>query len=137
MGSQLLALLMGNSLGLGLDINEAGGQGPQTLTSFTMIKNGVVVDTFTGTTGNVPDSNNGNGYADYLLRNFSTFAAADTVQFHFVFNDANDGPENVFVIGGPSTQTAVPEPASLLLLGTGLIGTATAAIRRRKANKIV
>src|SRR5215467_10775743 len=106
-GSQLLAITGGASLLLGVDINQASGQPPQTLTGFQMIKNGVVVDTFTGSTGNVPATLNGNGFADYLLSNFSSFSATDTIQFHFVFNDANDGTENVFIIGGGGRPPAV------------------------------
>src|SRR5215471_17276524 len=120
-GSQLLSILNGASLLLGIDINQASGQPAQTLTSFTMIKNGIVVDTFTGSAGNVPATNNGNGYADYTLSNFSSFAATDTIQFHFVFNDANDGTENVFIIGGGGRPPAVPEPSSVLLVATGLL----------------
>jgi hypothetical protein len=97
-GSQLLAIMGGGSLLLGIDINQASGQPAQTLLGFQMLKNGVVVDTFTGSTGNVPAGNNGNGYADYVLTNFSSFLATDTIQFHFVFSDANDGTENVFII---------------------------------------
>ena len=120
-GSQILSVIgSGNSLLLGLDINQASGQPAQTLTLFTMSINGSVVDTFTGSTGNVPAGNNGNGYADFLLSNFSTFAAGDTISFHFVFNDANDGTENVFLIGGPASS--VPEPISVALTGSGLLG---------------
>jgi hypothetical protein len=117
-GSQLLAIMAGGPLRLGIDINQATGQPPQTLTSFFMLINNVVVDTFgPGITGNVPATNNGNGFADYLLANFSTFAAIDQIQFHFVFNNANDGTENVFIISGQP----VPEPAALTL-GLGLLG---------------
>jgi hypothetical protein len=129
-GAQILSLLMGGPLQLGIDINQAAGQGPQTLTSFTMIKNGVVVDTFTGSTGNVPATNNGNGFADYLLTNFSSFTATDTIQFHFVFNDANDGTEDVFI----APLAVTPEPSSVLLAASGLFLLAFplySSIRRR------
>lgn len=120
-GSTILSIIgAGNPLLLGIDINQASGQPAQTLTNFYMLKNGVVVDTYTGSTGNVPASNNGNGYADFLLSNFSSFTAADTIQFHFVFNDANDGTENVFLIGGAGSP--VPEPITLGLTGSGLVG---------------
>ena len=118
-GATLNAIIAGGTLRLGIDINQASGQPAQTLTTFTMSKNGVVVDTFTGSTGNVPAGNNGNGFADFLLSNFSTFTNTDTVQFHLVFNDANDGTENVFIVAGPGTS--VPEPSSLMTLGFGLL----------------
>jgi hypothetical protein len=122
----------GNSILLGLDINQASGQPAQTLSAFYMLKNGSVVDTFLfAGTGNVPAGNNGNGYADFLLGNFSSFLSTDTIQFHFVFNDANDGTENVFLIGAPGTPTSIPEPTSLALLGSGLL--IVAAKFRKKA----
>jgi len=135
-GAQLNSFLNGGSLFLGLDINQATGQGAQTLTSFSMLKNNVTVDLFTGSAGNVGATNNGNGYADYLLGGFSSFVAGDSIQFRFVFNGANDGPENVFLIAGPpncpdctpTPNSTVPEPASMVLLGTGLL----AAVRARR-----
>ena len=128
----------GNSLMLGLDINQASGQPAQTLSLFTMIVNSVVVDTYSfAGTGNVPAGNNGNGYADYVLGNFHSFAPGDLVQFHFVFNDANDGTENVFVIGVPATPTATPEPTNSMLLGSGLIILGLAGRFRKKAAAII
>jgi len=128
-GATLLGIIgAGNSLLLGLDINQASGD--QTLTAFYMLVDGLVVDSFAGSTGNVPAGNNGNGYADYLLGNFSSFGAANTVQFHFVFDNANDGTENVFLIGGPPVA-AIPEPETyaLMLAGLGVVGFMA---RRRK-----
>ena len=131
-GSTIFSIIgAGNSILLGLDINQASGQPAQTLSAFYMLKNGSVVDTFTGSPNNVPAGNNGNGYADYLLGNFSSFLSTDTIQFHFVFNDANDGTENVFLIGAPGTPTPTPEPTSLALLGSGLL--VVAAKFRKKA----
>jgi hypothetical protein len=132
-GSTIFSIIgAGNSITLGLDINQASGQPAQTLSAFYMLKNGNVVDTFLfGGTGNAAAGNNGNGYADYLLANFSSFLATDTIQFHFVFNDANDGTENVFLIGAPGTPTPTPEPTSLALLGSGLL--VIAAKFRKKA----
>ncbi|SFC70696.1 PEP-CTERM protein-sorting domain-containing protein [Polaromonas sp. OV174] len=91
-----------------------------------MSVNNTVVDTYTGFTGNVPDINNGNGYADYLLGNFPPFSATDQVQFSF--RDANDGPEMIFVASTPSST--VPEPATLTHLGLGLLCACFARRRR-------
>ena len=134
-GSSILPLLSGGSLVVGIDINQATGAGSQTLTRFEMLKNGVVVDTFVGSGPNVPATNNGNGFADFLLSNFSSFVAADTVRFHFVFDNANDGPENVFIASVPAT--AAPEPASLVLTGLGVLSLGLVLFKRqRRAGQI-
>ena len=45
---------------------------------------------------------------------------------------ADGGPESFF-IGGESSPAAVPEPATMILLGTGLAGVAARVRKRRKA----
>ena len=119
-GAQLLAIMAGGPMIIGIDINQASGQPAQTLTQFQMLINNVVVDTYNGTLGNVPAGNNGNGYADFILTNFSAISAGDQIKFHFDFDNGNDGTENVFIIGGTPTTT-VPEASTFVSLGMGLI----------------
>jgi hypothetical protein len=133
--SQIIGIVNSNSFWVGIDINQATGQGAQTLDYFAMKVNGVVVDVFDVRPGSssVPSSNNGNGYADYLLETFSLagFAGTDTVQFVMDMPLANDGAEQFFLIGTTSNNP-VPEPGTLLLLGSGL-ASAAGLIRRRSA----
>lgn len=125
---------VGNDFFMGVDVNQDGDA--QTLSLFTMSINGVVVDSFNpASPASIPPTvggGNGNGYADYILGNFSSlapFAATDTIQFHMIMPVANDGREQFFLIATPVEN---PEPMTVALVGTGLFGLGLAARRRRK-----
>jgi hypothetical protein len=129
--------VVGNTIVMGFDINDTSVT--QTLSLFTMLINGSVVDTYTGAPTLVPPTTgggNGNGYADYTFTGFTdltSYNTTDTVQFHAVMPLVNDGREEFFLIssGGGGGGQAVPEPVSFLLAGSGLIG--IYFLRRRQA----
>jgi PEP-CTERM motif len=123
-GAQILAAIGSLSFIVGIDVNQAQQLSP-TLTYFAEVINGVVVATFgtpgalTGTT--LVLTNNGNGFADALITGFVTPLATDTVSFRLSYVGANDGTEEFFLINTASPPPTVPEPGTILLLGSGLV----------------
>lgn len=125
---------VGNLFSVGVDVNQDNNA--QTLSLFTMYINGVIIDSYiSDPPTSVPPTvggGNGNGYADYILGNFSSlapFAATDTVQFHVIMPVVNAGREQFFLL---ADSVSAPEPITMSLVGTGLIGIGLAARRRRK-----
>lgn len=125
---------VGDTFSVGVDVNQ--DENAQTLSLFTMAINGLMLDSYSPASPEsippTPGGENGNGYADYILGNFSSLAAlaeTDTVQFHMIMPVANAGREQFFLLADP---IEVPEPITLSMVGTGLIALGLAARRRRQ-----
>jgi hypothetical protein len=123
----------GNIFVVGVDVNQ--NNTVQTLSLFAMLINGLVIDSyspgFPTAVPPTPGGGNGNGYADYILSNFSSlaaFAAADTVQFHAIMPVVNAGREQFFL---QADAVIAPEPVTMSLVGSGLIVLGLFARRRR------
>lgn len=90
--------------------------------------------TFTATlTGLVEATADGNLRVDFN-NDFQTFGFANGGTFQFRVNDVSITPGGTVALTGDiQGASAIPEPATMVLLGTGLAGVAAKVRRRRKA----
>lgn len=86
--------------------------------------------------GPIPSSN-GSGKADFFAfapgMDLSLFDAQGYyIDFFFNVRGNTGGGEELFISGRVSTVSAIPEPATMVLLGLGLVGMAVARRRMRR-----
>jgi PEP-CTERM motif-containing protein len=130
---QIRTLLGGiSTFFIGIDISQAPGQGPYGLNSFTVNVGGSDAFQYTGPTDL---TSSGNGFSDALLRtvDLSAFAGSANVIFTVNFSNDNGAREQFFVVSSQEPPAAVPEPTTLLLLGSTMAG--LGFLQRRRARR--
>jgi hypothetical protein len=127
---------VGNVFDVGIDVNTTSAAS-DTLDYFRVFNatTNTLLFNFEGDTNLAlaVDLKNGTGWTDWLLEtvDLTSVAALSVIRFDVRVTNAVDGREQFFLIPGDDTGE-VPEPASLLLLGTGLTFVASRMRTRRK-----
>lgn len=139
-----------NDLRVYFDIIEpnGGSQSSVLLTSLILTAhNDAGVEVFravlVGAPLNLEEFGNGQGHSDYVfaldaaasLRLQAVFSPSLHIGLESTIGNAQAGPESFF-LGSANVPAPIPEPASMLLLGTGLAGAAAAIRRRVKSRKV-